>query len=210
MKSIKEIVPTPIDALQVMVDSLKEFDKAPDFEVYMGSWGAQREGICIGCAATCTIQKIAEKRLTTSVIWDCESRAKFLDFDFDDLNAFENAIDQCRSGRLEGLWAFYGTEDCPKNTFWYLGNFEWRDNLEKVEKFIKRYTPTVKDEAIEAALTKQLGKDRRRCIKQAQCVPSPIGCGNIADNFEDEASIREYQISGLCQTCQDNLFGGVV
>jgi len=30
---------------------------------------------------------------------------------------------------------------------------------------------------------------------------------NGVDNFKDGASIREYEISGLCQECQDKTFG---
>lgn len=35
-----------------------------------------------------------------------------------------------------------------------------------------------------------------------QCVM----CGKPADNFRDELSQREYNISQLCQTCQDLIF----
>jgi len=27
------------------------------------------------------------------------------------------------------------------------------------------------------------------------------------NNFSDELSLKEYEISGLCQTCQDKMFG---
>lgn len=30
---------------------------------------------------------------------------------------------------------------------------------------------------------------------------------NGVDDFKDEASIREYGISGMCQECQDKTFG---
>lgn len=32
-------------------------------------------------------------------------------------------------------------------------------------------------------------------------------CGNGVGSFRDEISLREYQISGLCQSCQDEVFG---
>lgn len=34
-------------------------------------------------------------------------------------------------------------------------------------------------------------------------------CGDLidTDDFEDELSIREFQISGMCQKCQDKTFG---
>lgn len=31
-------------------------------------------------------------------------------------------------------------------------------------------------------------------------------CGAIPEGFRDEVSAREYEISGLCQTCQDKVF----
>ena len=31
-------------------------------------------------------------------------------------------------------------------------------------------------------------------------------CGKIAVAFRDEISAREYQISGTCQVCQDDIF----
>jgi len=49
--------------------------------------------------------------------------------------------------------------------------------------------------------------DRTKNINLDVCVPPPIGCGGPATGFRDESSRREYRISGLCQKCQDELFG---
>jgi len=35
-----------------------------------------------------------------------------------------------------------------------------------------------------------------------------VACGGDANNFKDEISKREYNLSKLCQTCQDDVFGG--
>ena len=35
----------------------------------------------------------------------------------------------------------------------------------------------------------------------------PICNHPVEDNFKDELSKREYKISGMCQTCQDKIFG---
>lgn len=32
-------------------------------------------------------------------------------------------------------------------------------------------------------------------------------CGTPVGEFRDEASVREHQISGMCQACQDRVFG---
>ena len=31
-------------------------------------------------------------------------------------------------------------------------------------------------------------------------------CGNPIDDFRDELSKKEYEISGMCQQCQDEVF----
>jgi hypothetical protein len=32
-------------------------------------------------------------------------------------------------------------------------------------------------------------------------------CGQSAVSFRDELSVAEYKVSGLCQSCQDSVFG---
>lgn len=34
-----------------------------------------------------------------------------------------------------------------------------------------------------------------------------VSCGKPATTFRDERSKKEYEISGLCQTCQNSIFG---
>jgi len=46
------------------------------------------------------------------------------------------------------------------------------------------------------------GKSRSESLKNEICV----SCGCYAKVFRDEISKREYAISGLCQTCQDEVF----
>jgi hypothetical protein len=48
---------------------------------------------------------------------------------------------------------------------------------------------------------------RQEAIARALCIPAPIGCGGPADEFSDDLSRREFRISGLCQSCQDAIFG---
>ena len=40
----------------------------------------------------------------------------------------------------------------------------------------------------------------------AQAVGQCVSCGKVADSFRDQISLKEYGISGLCQTCQDQVF----
>jgi len=49
--------------------------------------------------------------------------------------------------------------------------------------------------------------NRPGSIAEQVCVPAPFGCGGPAIIFTDALSQREYGISGLCQSCQDDFFG---
>ena len=44
-------------------------------------------------------------------------------------------------------------------------------------------------------------------IASARCQQPPFGCGGDANHFRDALSRKEYTISGLCQECQDDIFG---
>jgi hypothetical protein len=63
--------------------------------------------------------------------------------------------------------------------------------------------PTRKSFEVENLLTSILGVSRTETIKADKCV----FCKQDADEFRDELSRREYRISGICQKCQDNVFG---
>lgn len=67
--------------------------------------------------------------------------------------------------------------------------------------------PTQKHSEIEAKLAQAIGQDRRVAILANLCQPPPIGCGGVATNFRDQESQDEYRISGLCQECQDHIWG---
>jgi hypothetical protein len=51
--------------------------------------------------------------------------------------------------------------------------------------------------------------DRPTALAEGRCLASPAGCGRSLRDvpFRDELSAREYQISRLCQECQDKVFG---
>jgi hypothetical protein len=46
------------------------------------------------------------------------------------------------------------------------------------------------------------GRSRTLAVAGKSCVM----CGKFADNFRDELSRKEFNISGLCQRCQDQVF----
>jgi hypothetical protein len=48
---------------------------------------------------------------------------------------------------------------------------------------------------------------RSTAIRADRCVSAPIGCGGPATQFDNPLFVKEYTISGLCQKCQDRVFG---
>jgi hypothetical protein len=65
---------------------------------------------------------------------------------------------------------------------------------------------TDKNPTMDALLSSLMGKDRAEVIRLGKCM-SCDRVGNIASSFRDDLSRKEYQISGMCQSCQDDIFG---
>ena len=56
---------------------------------------------------------------------------------------------------------------------------------------------------LDSTTRKLFGSPRTAAISQDTCV----FCGKPATDFNDELSAKEFTISGLCQSCQDTIFG---
>ena len=69
--------------------------------------------------------------------------------------------------------------------------------------------PSFKAPQIDALLSEIIfnGKDRVTCIKEGTCITCDDANGIIASSFRDDISRKEYAISGMCQSCQDDVFG---
>ena len=66
--------------------------------------------------------------------------------------------------------------------------------------------PTNKSNPIDSMLSSLFGVDRVKTISEGYCV----SCDTQdikATSFTDDLSRKEYAISGLCQSCQDDVFG---
>jgi len=63
-------------------------------------------------------------------------------------------------------------------------------------------TATLKHPEIEAMLSSLTGVSRVGAVAEASCAT----CHGGASSFRDSLSAKEYTISGMCQTCQDDLF----
>ncbi len=70
-------------------------------------------------------------------------------------------------------------------------------------------TPAWKAPQIDALLSEIVfnGKDRVTCIKEGTCITCDDAQGLIATSFRDDVSRKEYAISAMCQSCQDDVFG---
>ena len=66
-------------------------------------------------------------------------------------------------------------------------------------------TPSEKSPQVRTFLEKFTG--REAAIRADRCVEQPFGCGMPATQFRDDLSRKEYTISGLCQRCQEKVFG---
>jgi len=51
--------------------------------------------------------------------------------------------------------------------------------------------------------SKRIGTPRSVAFKTSTCVT----CGGEANDFRDAVSKKEYALSGMCQTCQDKIWG---
>jgi len=69
--------------------------------------------------------------------------------------------------------------------------------------------PTKKNPQIDALLSSIIfnGKDRVTCIQEGICVTCDDAHDIKATSFRDDISKKEYSISGMCQSCQDDVFG---
>jgi len=63
--------------------------------------------------------------------------------------------------------------------------------------------PTQKNPSIESLISGLTGQDRVAVIKADKCMT----CDGDAAIFRDNQSRKEYSISGMCQSCQDKVFG---
>jgi len=63
--------------------------------------------------------------------------------------------------------------------------------------------PTKKAPEINQFISNMMGREREATIREDRCMV----CGGPAANFRDALSEKEYTISGMCQNCQDEMFG---
>ena len=70
-----------------------------------------------------------------------------------------------------------------------------------------RPLPTEKSFDIDEMIMRLYGKNRQLTIINRECMACDVG-EIVQESFTDEQSFREYHIGGLCQSCQNKIFGG--
>jgi len=63
--------------------------------------------------------------------------------------------------------------------------------------------PSPKSPAIELFIANAMGKSRITTIENGLCMT----CDGKAEEFRNDIDRKEYAISGMCQACQDRVFG---
>ena len=141
MRKIKDIISKPSEALEAMVAGLLKQSQRADFIINMSTFGSENthdKRKCFGCAATCTIQQLAGKDLTPANISSEIKRADALDFDYEDMESFEMAIESARHGGMWRLFKYFNM-DCPEDleeAGFNLNTSDWDRQIDDVRKFI--------------------------------------------------------------------------
>ena len=109
---IRKEVPTLSSAIRLMVAGLKEIPN-DSFIIDMDTFGdSDIHDVCYGCAATCAIQQLADKRLDAGNIMLSKDRAGYLGFKQKELSQFEAIINCLRENYIERtLCEYFGIDD---------------------------------------------------------------------------------------------------
>jgi len=143
MKSIFELAPKPSDAVQAMIDGLRNQYKRLDFKIVMAAFAGNSDNVCYGCAATCALQEISNKDLVSGDInlHHRQVRAKKYNLDVHEVESFEMAIDLLRTGEPYYLLYLYGVRmpqslrAIPNRKLPFLTSENWVLKIKDYEKF---------------------------------------------------------------------------
>ena len=138
MKTFRELIDRkPSNALQAMINGLRETEARPDFVVSMGTFGTEREGLCFGCAATCAIQKISGHNFAPNEIFGSQRKARALNMLEEDVSRFEEAMNEARMGDLSPLFAYCDVSPNRRIVSdWHMSDCDWRGCIPLVEQAI--------------------------------------------------------------------------
>ena len=132
-------------ALQAMIDGLKFQSQRKDFRIDMSTFGDfsdsgdKENPVCFGCAATCTIQQLLGVNFTDLRIESLKERSRLTIRNSDDLDRFEDAIDNARMGDLIPIFDYMGNLDSHElidDSQWILNTDDWQEQMPLVQDFV--------------------------------------------------------------------------
>lgn len=135
MKTPKELLPKPSDAIQAMVDGLREVSKRNDFIVNMETFGTIIDNVCHGCAATSVVLKcFPDAPVSTSKRYNEY-------YEIDGWAKFESVINELRIGDIDYLFDYYDLFDqiiYPIQPLPQLETDNWESGLPAYEAYAKQ------------------------------------------------------------------------
>ena len=141
MNYFVEKLKKPSAAIQAMIDGLIAHTSWNGFRLDTGTFGKVRGGVCYGCVATCATQHIQGLNFTShEAIVDVEDRSYFLEVPLKDLQDFESAVDEFRTGEPTELLELFDIpgpypDDLWLEQDWYLETDTWKQELSKIEAY---------------------------------------------------------------------------
>ena len=127
---MKEHYPTLRSAVEGMIEGLKNHEKL-GLEINMGTFGQKTNGICFGCAATCTVLN-ADPSLPIHL----SARRQGIS-----IRSFEAAIDLFRSGWVDVLQGYYDLERDYCRKKWSLRTRNWEEQLPLIQEWLDKEYP---------------------------------------------------------------------
>lgn len=138
MELILKFAPKPSDAVLAMINGLEEHDKREEFEIDMESFGMRRfkpntfgggSYVCIGCAATCALQKMTGITLNQENICGAYARANTLGIPDPEMMKIEMMYESLRRGDASVLYGLYKVGNVPHFSLPHMKNDNWRLHL---------------------------------------------------------------------------------
>lgn len=137
MNTIRDKIKKPSQAVRAMIDGLRRQSNREGFEIDMDTFGQVSREVCFGCAATCAVQEIYGDLGADYDFSLTHYRAKMWGINQSDLEQFEFAIDNLRSGWDGVLFGYFGLEkpDYDIEELPCLHNGDWEEGLPAYERY---------------------------------------------------------------------------
>lgn len=124
MNEIKDVLPDVPSAVRAMIDGLRNRE-ALGIEIDMTTFGSVVNGVCFGCAATCTLLQAG--------LLDIKSVSSR------EISEFESRLDMFRRGYPFFLQIWYGESNVSYSPQkWCLCSHNWEEQLPEIEAWLEK------------------------------------------------------------------------